>query len=114
MNGCFEKRISLYLNKVLEGHTQGNMESILFREGTQKGILRSLRRSEKWRLAVSGDIDRLETGRLGPWETITGEGLLRVPNVASVTTLLLGLSTYFQFVCPCCASKFHHGCVTEK
>lgn len=49
---------------------------------------------------MSGDIDRLETGRQGPWETITGEGLLRVPYVASVTTLLLGPSTYFPVCLP--------------
>lgn len=90
---------------------QGNMVSVLFRWAycVHSGGLR-----KGQRLAVSGDIDRLETGRQGPWETITGEGLLRVPYVASVTTLLLGPSTYFQFVCPCRSNKFHHGCAAEK
>lgn len=37
MNGCFGEGISLYLNKVWEGHMQGNMVSVLFREQDLEG-----------------------------------------------------------------------------
>lgn len=35
--GALGERISLYLNKVWEGHMQGNMESLLFREQDLEG-----------------------------------------------------------------------------
>lgn len=35
--GALEERISLYLNKVWEGHMQGNMESVLFGEQALEG-----------------------------------------------------------------------------